>query len=280
MYFGHMNGFRKILIPVDFSAASSIAIQKAFGFLEEHGEIMLLHVGKIGYSEAAKRELRDSNERLEEMKSSIERERKGLFVKSLILYGHSIETMIHEGSRLFAPDLIIIGRQGRPRHRLFRSHVSPDRIARKVSCPVLTVRAGAVKSSPHIVVIPVRQFVSRNKLDLAVRIAKKFRARVILLVFGHPDAKGDASYSPSFFKAYHHLREKLYSPVEHCTCPDRNTARATLDYAESVKADMILADPEEESGIYTWSGVRHISDLIPDESSIQILEVEPEPNFL
>jgi hypothetical protein len=48
-----------------------------------------------------------------------------------------------------------------------------------------------------------------------------------------------------------------------------------LDYAELVMADMILLNPETESGISGFSGYRHISDLLRRDSKIQVLDVEP-----
>jgi nucleotide-binding universal stress UspA family protein len=271
-----MAGFRKILIPVDFSAATEIAIRKAFVFLEDYSEIFLLHVARAGYSDAAKKQHHDCSEKLDELKKEIETKRPHVFVKSLILYGHSVESMILEGCNILSPDLIIIGRQGKVKYWSFRKQLSPDRVARKAHCPVLTVRPGSLAKPLRSIVIPIRHIVSDKKLDLAVRLAKKFRARIHLLAFGEADEEASGAFSQPFLKAYRHLRETLQHPVEHCSRPDQHAARATLDYAESVNADMILVDPEEESGIYTWTGIRHISDLISDHSAIQVMEVEPE----
>jgi hypothetical protein len=40
-------------------------------------------------------------------------------------------------------------------------------------------------------------------------------------------------------------------------------------------ADIILVNPESESGIPGLAGSRHISDLLGKDSKIQVLDVEP-----
>jgi hypothetical protein len=40
-------------------------------------------------------------------------------------------------------------------------------------------------------------------------------------------------------------------------------------------ADMILVNPETESGISGFTGTRHISDMLNRDSKIQVLDVEP-----
>lgn len=268
-----MPGFPKILIPVDFSEATGIAVSKAFSFLEQHGQLFLLHVARAGYSDKARQQYNENAARLQELRIRIVSEHPAILVKTLILYGHSVEFMILEGCRMLAPDLVIIGRQGKTSSWPFRKRLSPDRIARKTHCPVLTVRAGAVPVPLRSIVIPIRQNISDRKLDLTVQLARKFRARIHLLVFG---ATQDTAFGQPFLKAYRHLRDQLQLPIEHSSCIDRHAAKATLHFAETVKADMILLDPEAESGIPSWTGLRHISDLIPDHSSIQVMEIGPE----
>ena len=63
--------------------------------------------------------------------------------------------------------------------------------------------------------------------------------------------------------------------VRHGPLKGRNLAKATLDYAQTIKADMILTNPESESFVGTIIGKRHLSDLLLQDSPIQIMDLEP-----
>ncbi|HTI10467.1 MAG TPA: universal stress protein [Puia sp.] len=268
--------FRKILIPVDFSLSTETAVKKAIGIIDpDNAHIHLLHVVKRGSSAAIQLMVRDAERKLAQWKVTIEETTPGVEARTSILRGSSVQRMIIESAGLVAPDLIIIGKKGTRRHRLFHQHISPDRIAEKSNCPVLTAKPGSIHSRTKIIVIPIRHFVPERKLDLAILIAQKYRARVHLLAIGGNDNDEKDGLSQTFIKTYDHLRRKLQRPVEYFSVGRHNPARAALDYAKFVMADMILVNPATESGIYGLTGSRHISDLIAADSKIQVLDVMP-----
>ena len=97
--------------------------------------------------------------------------------------------------------------------------------------------------------------------------------RELLLAIGEEAGPKDGMLSQTFLKAYHHLREKLHHPVEYSADSRHNTARAALTYAELVMADMILVNPQTESGISGVTCFRHISEFLNRDSKIQVLDV-------
>jgi hypothetical protein len=101
-----------------------------------------------------------------------------------------------------------------------------------------------------------------------------FNPVVHLLALQQHDPK-DGSLSQVFLKAYNHLREKLHHPIEYSAAGRHSAAKAALNYAELIMADMILVNPETESGISGFTGTRHISDMLNRDSKIQVLDVEP-----
>jgi len=50
-----------------------------------------------------------------------------------------------------------------------------------------------------------------------------------------------------------------------------------LSYAEKVQADLLLVYPEQETKVDIWN--RHISDVLPPESKVQVLALQPETEF-
>lgn len=269
--------FRKILIPVDFSVSTETAVQKAIGIIDmEDAHIQLLHVVKPGSTAAHKYIMGDAGHKLAQWKGTIEETAPWINVKTSILQGSSVQELIIEAAGLLSSDLIIIGRKSSSRFRLFHRSISPDRIAQKSNCPVLTAKPGSIHSRPRIIIIPIRHFVPERKLELAVLLAKKYRAHVHLLAIGGNAKAEKENMSQSFIRTYDHLREKLHRPIEYFSVSRHNPGKAVLDYAKSIMADIIiLVNPASESGISGLTGSRHISDLIAPDSKIQILDVMP-----
>ena len=268
--------FNKVLIPVDFSLNTEIAVKRAVGLIGGNGAILhLLHVVRPGEGSvhsfkvwAVTRELEKWVEQIRSMQGAIR-------VKTHILKGRSVQRMIIECAGMVKPDLIIIGKQNTRQHWPFFPGVSPARIAKKSNFPVLTVKPGSAGSRTKVIVIPVRDFLPERKLEWAVLLAKHYKAQIHLLAIqDHPEAK-EWALPQVFLKAYHHLREQLQHPIEYASSGRLSPAKATLNYAELIMADMILVNPESESGIPGFAGSRHISDLLGRDSKIQVLDVEP-----
>lgn len=268
--------FNKILIPVDFSLNTETAVKKAIGFADpENAFIYLLHIIKPGTSAAHKYIAGVADEKLRQWKDTIEETAPGISVKADLLRGVSVQQAIVDATRVVGPDLIVIGKQDGRRNWFLRPGVSPDKIAEKTNCPVLTAKPGSIHSKTKIIVIPIRHFVPERKIDLAVLIAEKYRAQVHLLAIGGDNWKADGDLTSTFLQTYHQLREKLRHPIEYFSINSRNLARDTLEYADSIMADMILVNPAAESGISNFAGSRHISDFIARDSKLQVLDVVP-----
>ncbi|MDR3712296.1 MAG: universal stress protein [Puia sp.] len=270
-----MTSFKKILIPVDFSLGTEIAVRKAMGLLDpKDPEIHLQHVVKNTSGATAKFNMWEAEKKLSQWKTTIQESVDGIKVTTGILPGSSVTREIVDSAKLLSPDLIVIGKQGDKRWWPFSDKVSPDQIAKNSNCPVLTVKPGSIHKKTKIIVVPVSHFVPERKLELAVLIARRCRARIHLLAIQDTGKGHEPGLSDSFLAAYNQLREHLHNPVEYLTISTRKFARTALHYAESVMADMILVNPETESGIFTLTGSRHISDLIGCNSNIQVLDVQ------
>ena len=268
--------FNKILIPVDFSLNTEIALKKAIGLAgAEETTIHLLHVTRPGKKAVSQFRNWVVERDLQQLKYTLQQENPALRVRSHIMKGYSIQGAIIEYAAMINPDLIIIAKQNsRRRWWVFTSLISPDVVAKKSNCPVLTAKPGSMDSRTKVIVLPIRNFLPERKLEWAVLLAKKYKAQVHLLAIQQHEPK-DGSLSQVFLKAYHLLREKLHHPIEYSASVRHNAARAALNYAELIMADMILVNPETESGISGFTGTRHISDMLNRDSKIQVLDVEP-----
>jgi nucleotide-binding universal stress UspA family protein len=259
--------FNTILVPVDFSQNTDIAVKKAAELVGMDGlELHLLHVIRPGGR------MKGDIEALEAM---ILDQHPAITVRKHILSGRSVQRTIIECTELLRPDLVIIGKSEPPR-RWFRARgIWPDVIARKSNCPVLTVKPGSAGNRTRVILIPIGNFLPERKLEWAVLLAKRYRAQVHLLAIQERQENRDWALPHVFLKAYHQLREHLHHPIEYSATGKQSTAKATLSCAELIMADMIVVTPETESGVSGFAGYRHISDLLKKDSKIQVLDIEP-----
>jgi nucleotide-binding universal stress UspA family protein len=268
--------FDKILIPVDFSLNTEIAVRKAVELVgPDETVIHLLHV--VHPAKKTKNQFRVwvAERDLHQWKYTIQQSGPHIRVKVHILRGNSVRQTLIECASMLNPDLIIIARQNNHRRWFLFGNVSPDIIAKRTNCPVLTVKPGSLDIRTRVIVLPIREFLPERKLEWAVLMAKRFKAQVHLLAVGEDAGTKDGLLSQTFLKAYHYLREKLHHPVEYSAATRHNPAKAALKYAELIMADMILVNPQTESGVSGFTGFRHISDLLTRDSKIQVLDVQP-----
>ena len=142
-----MQGFKNILVPVDFSEDSPNVFEKALSVLADGGRLTLLHVvefmpavmeGTLGIYPHRKdiekiKEL--SLERLGEIAS----DHQGLDIRAVVREGKPATTILELIGEL-EPDLVVMGTHGRSKldHLLIGSVT--ERVIRKAPCAVLTVR--------------------------------------------------------------------------------------------------------------------------------------------
>jgi nucleotide-binding universal stress UspA family protein len=267
--------FDKILIPVDFSLNTEIAVKKAVELAgTDETVIHLVHVAQPGNKAKGKFRLWVAERDLNQWQFKVQDYGPHIHVKTHLIQSRSVQQTIIEHAATIDPDLIVIGKQHNRRRLPFSHRLSPDIIAQKSNCPVLTAKPGSLETRTRVIVLPIRDFLPERKLEWAVLLAKRFRAQVHLLAVGEDAGSKDGLLSQTFLRAYHHLREKLHHPVEYSAATRHNTAKAALSYAERIMADIILVNPQTESGIGGLTGARHISDLLNRDSKIQVLDVQ------
>jgi nucleotide-binding universal stress UspA family protein len=268
--------FDKILIPVDFSLNTEIAVKKAVELVgSDETVIHLVHVVHPANKTKNQFGVWIAERDLHQLKYTIQQSGPHISVKVHILLGHSVRQTIIECASMLNPDLIIIAKQNNHRRWFLSGSAPPDIVAKRSNCPVLTVKPGSLDNRTRVIVLPIRDFLPERKLEWAVLLAKRFKAQVHLLAVGEVPGPKDGLLSQTFLKAYHYLREKLHHPVEYSAATRNNPAKAALSYAELIMADMILVNPHIESGVSGFTGFRHISDLLARDSKIQVLDVLP-----
>ena len=273
-----MSIFQTILVPVDFTINTEVAICKSLEVVNVNDVVVhLLHVTKLslndvslGRSLKTEKEI-DAEIKLNDWKLSIEEYLPGSKVICWTQPGLSVEDVIINKSLDLAPDLIVIGKKSAHSLLPVLNTISPSRIAKNTGCPVLTVKPGSLHKDIKHVVVPVTNDASEFKLDILTTLCKTSGTTVSLVTFRNDDDDSDDSSASSMLQAFQKLKAMSNYQVQYAVLRGRNRAKAILQFAEDKQADILLLRSSSETRI-GWPG-KHISDVIAPDSKLQVLTV-------
>lgn len=281
------NTFSNILVPVDFSLNTDIAIQKALWLADPSGAtIHLLHImglasqatglvlHGIGFAGQQRPKFFEDRIRLklDDMQYAIQTARPNIRVVLHVASGDMIQKHIIQYAAGIKPNLVIIGKNKNHDWFSFLKMVNASSISNHTNCPVLTVKPGNIPNKLKTVVIPVSTFVPLRKIELLTTLTRNHRPMVHLVAV---DGDDQFAHHPGIFlEAYRTIAECLHYPVIYQIVKGKKAGKALLNYAKSVMADIIMVNPDEESKINSFLGVQ-INDLILPTSTMSVLTAKP-----
>ena len=134
----------RILVPVDFSEPSEVALSHAHSLATALGAtITVCHVGETlnpdWFFDTALLERELIKQAQKQLSKLVEKYCEGMKVRTELRFGHPVETIVLAAQKLKA-DVIVVGTHGRTgvKHALLGSVA--ERVARQAPCPVLIVR--------------------------------------------------------------------------------------------------------------------------------------------
>lgn len=281
--------FKNILIPVDSVYNSQIALEKAMELGDAlETTIHLVSVirfdtlwQRLFYTEAivkqqryfAKRKL-IAEKKIDTLKDKIKLLSPNIVVKSAIM----IETVTTENLIKYTQqngvDLVISTNQKASKgFSLFRKDVGEE-LARKGNVAVLTVTKGCLNHPIKSILLPVTSFVPERKIQMALAFAKKFNAHIHLVTL--LDNNNDVTAKiriDAFYLTYKILTEYGHSPQYKILQGSDNDA-ALLHYADQIKADMILVNPDKKKRLPGFIQSK-ITDMLNPLSALHVLTLKP-----
>jgi nucleotide-binding universal stress UspA family protein len=273
--------FKRILIPVDFSINTSVAVKKALELAQHRdSEIHLLHVlprrprAFFGFIRSSAFGDKPTEIALRKRMESVLMETfSGRFPAEAtywIAKQHSVERSIISTARRINPDLIVIGKNSQHKYLPFLNTVRSIHIAKKSNVPVLTVKPGSRDEELKMIVVPIDDKYPERKVDMILALRHKFRGHIRLLLIleksDDPDILQAALLNICQVLNYYAINNISYEVI-----PGRNRAADILRYSKRINADMLIVNPGRETRI-GWLN-KQISDEMPVQSRTQILEI-------
>ena len=265
--------FKNILIPVDFTINTEVAINKTLELIDHEGSVIhLLHVNTeiVGFGQKRRRLW---HKKLNQWRETIKDYYAGVSVHLWSVRSLSVQKAITEKALQIGADCVVIGQTSAHKWLPVLKTVLPLRLAVSTNIPVLTVKPGSLYTRPKTVVVPIADELTDIKVNALKLLCYKTRLNVHLVTFVNGGNIPPDESASALLKVYQSLKTKLRCPVEYSVINGRNKAKALLQYAEKKNADILLVYPKEETQLGFWN--IHITDVLPADSKMQILAVRP-----
>ena len=276
---------QKILIPVDFSETSMIAIEHA-GFAAQvlKADLVLLHVVEKHWEKFSivAPEMRVDapsdftnaiEKRLEETAAAI-RSKYGVKSTCITADGNIFNEIVSV-SKEHKVDLVVMGTHGTSGVVEFFVGSNTYKVVTESVCPVLSVRAHATKVGFREIVLPIDDSAhSRQKVNHAVVIAKQFNSRINIL--GLPDTDDDGEMKKFEFKLdqIEEYLKKHDISFTRKSINGGNQAKHTYEFAKSINADLIVIMTDQDETL-TGRLLGTYAQQIVNHSKIPVMSIQP-----
>jgi len=274
--------FRTILLPVDFEINTEMAVKKALE-LSDSGQtvIHLFHVQKpaMPWNSIWGNEIFQADgenqipSRLIQWKRLIEENYPDVKVVADLVYSMKIERSIIEKAKEIKADIIVIGKHSHHNWLPFMNTVFSNNIAKATGYPVLTFKPGSIYTKLRSIVVPVGPEVPQRKVDLIIALKQKFRITIHLVTVISKKQNANKFSGYSLLETYRYLKDIVQCPLDHEVLHGENVAQSAFEYAKSIKADMLLVEPESETKLSSFPN-KHIIDELKPNSKLQILAIQ------
>lgn len=276
---------KKILIPIDFSETSKIALDHAAHVCEKFGSSLhLLHVytpvrsnvlpslSATGYNPTDSEIKEIILEELDKIGKNFQ-EKHGVAYQLEVKEGKIART-ITDTAKAVAAGMIVMGTHGASGFEEFFIGSNAYRTVTSSSVPVLTIQENAGPCGYDRIVVPIDSSAhTRDKISQAASIAKAFNSRVFiagLITEDHEEEQKIFNLKIKQIKEYLDGRGILHeSELVH----GNDIAEMTLNYAEEKKANLLVIMTEQEASTGLFMGP--YAQRVVNHSKVPVLSVTP-----
>ncbi|MBL7890234.1 MAG: universal stress protein [Bacteroidia bacterium] len=277
----------KILVPIDFSSQSLIALEQSYNLAREyHAEITLLNVIEEGgmlaklFSNQQHDELKKKlQEQLDAMAADVEK-KSGVKVNTILAKG-SIYDKIAEVAEMINATLIVMGTNGD--EGLKKKFIGSNalRVVRGSAVPVITIKGKHHRNGCKTIVLPLDlSKETREKVNKAVEFSRLFHGAVVRVV--------SVLFTTDEFIVNKLTRQlgqvKAFLEKENVECTaeiikgikgEETLAQNVIEYANKVEGDLIMIMTQQEID-FTDLFIGSSAQEIINHSQIPVLSIRPQ----
>lgn len=278
----------KILVPIDFSEQSLIALEQSYTLAREyHAEITLLHViedaGMLSklFSKQQHDDLKKNvQKQLDKLAADVEKKSK-VTVNTLVAKG-SVYEKINEVAELINATMIIMGTNGDEglKKRFIGSNAL--RVVRESIVPVITIKGKHHRNGCKNIVLPLDLTKeTREKVNKAIELSKLFHGatvRVLSVLL-----TTDEFIVNKLTRQLGQVKAFLEKEGVECTAEiikgikgEETLAENILEYAAKVEGDLVMIMTQQEVDFTKYFIGSSAQEMI-NHSKIPVLSIRPVP---
>lgn len=281
----HFNS-SKILIPVDFSETSELAIRHgAYIAKLSKGDVYLLHVINAQYMAqnmfvplmqfTANNDIENKAEqKLAQLAEEFKLEHD-VKIEFIIKTGNPSNEIVNVAKEIDA-SLIVMGTHGYSPLEELVIGSNALKVLTKSHCPTMAMSSEALHEGYNKILLPIDTSAhTRQKVNYTLEMAKKFNAMVCALALL---SQGEEHEKPSIELIIHQIeklaKEKGVSFSSDVLNNVKNRATATVDYTQKIDADLlvIMTDQDAElSGFFLGPYAQQVIHL----SKVPVIAIKP-----
>jgi nucleotide-binding universal stress UspA family protein len=277
----------KILVPIDFSEQSLIALEQSYNLAREyHAEITLLNVIEEGgmlakfFSNQQHDDLKKKvQDQLDALAADVEK-KSGVKVNVIIAKGSTYDK-IAEVAEMINATLIVMGTNGD--QGLKKKFIGSNalRVIRESTVPVITIKGKHHRNGCKTIVLPLDlSKETREKVDKAVEFSRLFHGAVVRVV--------SVLFTTDEFVVNRITRQlgqvKAFLEKENVECTaeiikgikgEETLAQNILEYAVKVEGDLLMIMTQQEID-FTEFFIGSSAQEIINHSKIPVLSIRPQ----
>ena len=277
----------KIVVPVDFSEQSLIALGQSYNLAREYNaEILLLHVMEEGgfIRIATAKQLTDMKKELQKKLDKLADEtskKSKIAVDTMLAKGKVYEKVIEVADMVDAT-LIIMGCNSKKKLKKFFIGSNALRVVREATCPVITIKGKHHREGCKNIVLPLDLTKeTRDKVRQAIEIAKlgsyKATIRVVSVL-----QSSDEFLVNKLSRQLEQVKSFVHNQDVECTAEivkmqkgDETLAQCIIDYSNKVDGDLLIIMTQQEAN-FTRMFIGSTAQEIVNNSDIPVLSIIPQ----
>ncbi len=277
-----LNKSNKILVPVDFSEQSLIALSQSYNLAKKiDAELVLLYVIEE-VNPLVKRMYRELNE----IKGAVENNLKNLaeeksketgLVFSIEIEEGKIYNKIVEVAEKINAKFIVMGTKGNENSKFIGSNA--NKVVKTAPCPVITIKGQQHKKGCDKIVLPLDLTKeTSDKVNQAIEIAELFTAEIFImsvLQTGKEEIVNKLKDQLLMVRQYIENRGvKCTAEIVKILKSEESLANALIKYAEKIEADLLMIMTQQEKDIKELFIGSKAKEVI-NNSEIPVLSIQP-----
>lgn len=276
---------KKIIVPYDFSKTAENAVEHAafiaaftkgelyLAFVQKKNDLLNMLLPSLNIKKPST--ISDLLSEKLTADAALIAKKYGVKVTPIFSSGNITTELINLCNEVDA-SLLVMGTQGGDSNNDLFMGSNTYRTLTKSELPILTVRSAAAKKGYSNIVLPIDLSAhTRQKVNVAIQLAKLFTAHIHIIGLYNEDEKTDKFKLEVYIKQIEKECEKGKVSLSSEISKTDNKVKKTLSFSKKVNADIIISMTDQDSEFKSVLLGNYIHQLI-NNSKIPVLCLQPE----